>query len=338
MRVLVLGGAGFIGSHTCVELLLGGHEIAVFDNLSNGFQMALERVKIITDKTFTFFKGNICSFSDLDKAFEAFEPEAVIHFAGLKAVKNSVVEPLKYYAVNVSGTIALLEVMDKWNCTKIVFSSSATVYGVPNYLPYDEVHDINPTTPYGKTKSIVEGILKDWVSSKSIEISATALRYFNPIGAHKSGMIGESPHGTPDNLMPFISQVAVGQRPKLNIFGNDYDTRDGTCERDYLHVSDLAKAHVTTLENQKKLSAFETLNLGSGISTSVLELVTEFEDVSGKKIKRKFLDRRLGDLPAFWADASLANKKLGITFNSTIKEMCQDSWRWQVNNPTGYQI
>ena len=334
MRVLVTGGAGYIGSHTCVELLEAGHEVFVVDNLCNGHEAALERVRGITNRDLKFMDADIRDSNALDKIFNTFKPEAVIHFAGLKAVGESVLEPLKYYEVNVGGSISVLTAMSKAECNSIVFSSSATVYGEPLYLPYDEKHPTNPVNPYGRTKLMIEDIIRDWTKVDT-KRRGTILRYFNPVGAHESGQIGEEPIGIPNNLMPYIAQVADGRREHLNIFGNDYDTSDGTGARDYIHVVDLALAHTIAL-NPKTLNKFEILNIGGGKSTTVLELIKSFEDTSGVTIKFKYLPRREGDLPAFWADTSKALKKISWQSERNIKNICEDTWRWHKLNPTGY--
>jgi UDP-glucose 4-epimerase len=334
MRVLVTGGAGYIGSHTCVELLEAGHEVFVVDNLCNGHEAALKRVQGITHRELQFMNSDIRDTVALDKIFNTFKPEAVIHFAGLKAVGESVVDPLLYYDVNVGGSISLLSAMSKANCNIIIFSSSATVYGKPQYLPYDENHPTNPVNPYGCTKLMIENIISDWTNVDSKK-RGVILRYFNPVGAHKSGQIGEEPIGIPNNLMPYISQVAVGRREYLNIFGNDYDTADGTGARDYIHVVDLALAHISVL-NQNKLDRFEVLNIGGGKSTTVIELVSKFEEISGVPIKFKYLPRREGDLAAVWADSSKAFEKTSWKTESNIKKICEDTWRWHILNPTGY--
>ena len=290
MRVLVTGGAGYIGSHTCVELLEAGHEVFVVDNLCNGHEAALERVRGITNRELQFTNADIRDANALNNIFNIFKPEAVIHFAGLKAVGESVANPLKYYEVNVGGSISLLSVMSKAECNNIVFSSSATVYGDPQYLPYDEEHPTNPVNPYGRTKLMIENMIKDWTKVDT-KRKGTVLRYFNPVGAHESGQIGEEPIGIPNNLMPYIAQVADGRREYLNIFGNDYETADGTGARDYIHVVDLALAHIGAL-NQSKLDKFEVLNIGGGKSTAVLVLIKSFEETSGVPIKSKYLPRR----------------------------------------------
>ena len=337
MRVLVTGGAGYIGSHTCVELLNAGHEVFVIDNLSNGHEIAVKRVRNITNCELQFMNADIRDSNALDKVFNNFKPEAVIHFAGLKAVGESVADPLKYYEVNVGGSISLLMAMSKAECNNIVFSSSATVYGIPEYLPYDELHPTNPVNPYGRTKLIIEELIHDWVSIDK-QRKGTSLRYFNPIGAHKSGEIGEDPLGIPNNLMPFVSQVASSKREYVQIFGSDYETRDGTGERDYIHVVDLADAHIKALHCQPSLKAFEVLNIGNGNRITVLELIDYFQRSSGVSIKYRLSSRREGDLPAFWANPSRAFEKLAWKPQLTIDEMCEDTWQWQINNPRGYDI
>jgi len=334
MRVLVTGGAGYIGSHTCVEILNAGHEVFVIDNLCNGHEVALERVRGITNCELQFINADIRDSNALSKIFRTFNPEAVIHFAGLKAVGESVADPLSYYDVNVGGSISLLKAMSKAECNNIIFSSSATVYGVPKYLPYDEEHPTNPVNPYGRTKLIIENIINDWTKVDT-KRRGTILRYFNPVGAHESGQIGEEPIGIPNNLMPYIAQVADGRREYLNIFGNDYETADGTGARDYIHVVDLALAHISAL-NQNDLNGYEVINIGAGKSTTVFELVKEFEDISGRSIKFKYLPRRDGDLAAFWADSSKASEKMSWKPERNIKKICEDTWRWHKLNPTGY--
>jgi len=334
MRVLVTGGAGYIGSHTCVELLEAGHEVCVIDNLFNGHEVALERVREITNCELQFVNADIRDANTLNKIFATFKPEVVIHFAGLKAVGESVVNPLKYYEVNVGGSLSLLAAMSKAECKNIVFSSSATVYGEPQYLPYDEMHPTNPVNPYGRTKLIVENMINDWTKVAK-KRKGTVLRYFNPVGAHESGQIGEEPIGVPNNLMPFIAQVAAGRHKHLNIFGNDYETADGTGARDYIHVVDLALAHTSAL-NKNELNNFEILNIGGGKGTTVLELVSKFEDISGVPINFKYLPRRKGDLAAFWADSSRAHLKMSWKPERNIKKICEDTLRWHKLNPTGY--
>jgi UDP-glucose 4-epimerase len=336
MRVLVTGGAGYIGSHTCVELLEADHEVFVVDNLCNGHEAALEKVRGITNCELQFMNADIRDSSALDNIFKTFEPEAVIHFAGLKAVGESVANPLMYYDVNVGGSVSLLMAMSKAGCNNIVFSSSATIYGKPQYLPYDEKHPTNPVNPYGRTKLMIENIINDW-TKVGAKRKGTILRYFNPVGAHESGQIGEEPIGIPNNLMPYIAQVADGRREYLNIFGNNYDTADGTGARDYIHVVDLALAHTSALNNNK-LDRFEVLNIGSGKSRTVLELVNKFEEISGIPIKFKYLPRRNGDLDTFWADYSKAYQTMSWKPERNIKNICEDTWRWHKLNPAGYGI
>ena len=335
MRILITGGAGYIGSHTCVELLAAGHEVYVIDDLSNGHIEAIKRVRRLSNRAVRFSKVDIRDNVALDLVFAEFEPDAVIHFAGLKAVGESVLAPLPYYEINVGGSTSLLAAMDRASCMNIVFSSSATVYGNPAYLPYDEKHLTKPVNPYGRTKLMVENILSDWAAANEAR-RATALRYFNPVGAHPSTLIGEDPSGIPNNLMPHIAQVAVGKLKALNIFGDDYETSDGTGVRDYIHVVDLALAHVASIEQQKSLDSFEVINLGSGKGTSVFELVKAFELVSGVKINFNITQRRDGDLGESWANPLQAFERLGWQTTLDITDMCQDTWAWQINNPNGF--
>jgi len=330
----VTGGAGYIGSHTCVELLNAGHEVFVIDNLCNGHEAAIERVRSVTNCELQFMNVDISDTDALDGIFNNFRPEAVIHFAGLKAVGESVANPLMYYDANVGGSVSLLTAMSKADCNNIVFSSSATVYGKPKYLPYDEEHPTNPVNPYGRTKLIIENMINDW-TEVDLRRKGTILRYFNPVGAHESGQIGEDPIGIPNNLMPFIAQVADGRREYLNIFGNDYETADGTGARDYIHVVDLALAHISAL-NQNKLNRFAILNVGRGENTTVLELLKSFEDTSGVKIKFKYLPRRDGDIDAFWANSSKSFEKMSWKPERNIKKICEDTLRWHKLNPIGY--
>lgn len=336
MRVLVTGGAGYIGSHTCLELLRAGHDVFVIDSLENGHLEALERVRRLSNSELGFAECDVRDPAGLDEVFLHFRPEAVIHFAGLKAVGESVAEPARYYGVNVGGTAVLLGAMERAGCEGIVFSSSATVYGEPEYLPYDEAHPTRPVNPYGRTKLAAENLLRDWAAAKRGR-NAVALRYFNPVGADASGEIGEDPRGVPNNLMPFIAQVAVGRRDALRVFGDDYDTRDGTGERDYIHVTDLALAHVAAVERLDGLEPFEAINVGCGVGVSVMELVQEFRSVSGSDVLVEVAPRRAGDLPAFWADAGQAENKLGWRALSTLHDMCRDTWRWQSQNPHGFR-
>jgi len=339
MNILVTGGAGYIGSHTLIELAEANYDFIVYDNLSNSSEESIKRVSKIINKNITFIKGDIRDKNRLKEVFENYKIEAVIHFAGLKAVGESVQKPLKYYDNNVCGTLKLLEVMKEYNCKKIVFSSSATVYGDPQTTPITEDFPVgNTTNPYGTSKYMIERILKDlYISDSSFKIAI--LRYFNPVGAHPSGMIGEDPNGIPNNLMPFITQVAVGKREYLNIFGNDYDTHDGTGVRDYIHVMDLANAHVKAIEYLNKSDNIKPLivNLGTGKGYSVLDVVKAFEKVSGKKIAYKIVNRRPGDVAKVYADPTLANKILGWKAEKTLEDMCRDSWNWQKNNPNGYK-
>ena len=333
MRVLVTGGAGYIGSHTLIELLLFGHDIYVLDNLSNGYQESLNRVKKITNRDFSYFIGDIRNDLDLDNIFRKFQPEAVIHFAGMKAVGESVEIPLKYYENNVTGSIKLLQAMDNHNCKHIVFSSSATVYGEPIYLPFDEKHSLNPLNPYGQTKLMVENILRDWASDSK---KVYSLRYFNPIGAHISGLIGENPVGIPNNLVPYISQVAIGKLKKIKIYGDDYDTRDGTGERDYIHVTDLAIAHLAAINSFDKIGNYTALNIGTGKGTTVKELIKMYERVINKKIDIEVVQRRPGDIASSVACPKTAIKKLNWSAKMSIYSAIESSWHWQSKNPSGY--
>ena len=336
MRVLVTGGAGYIGSHTLVELLSADHEVMVVENFSNASPIALNRVERLTNKTFETVEASIGDQSSIHQVFQEFRPDAVIHFAGLKAVGQSEEQPLVYYDNNVTGTLHLLKAMDASGCQKIIFSSSATVYGTPHYLPYDEAHPIEPVNPYGRTKYFIEEIIKDWAAVDASR-SALLLRYFNPVGAHISGQIGEDPMGIPNNLMPYIQQVAVGRREKLQVFGNDYDTPDGTGVRDYIHVTDLAKGHVAALDYCAKNQGVEAVNLGTEQGYSVLEIIAAFERASGQTIPYEFAPRRKGDIAMFYADPEKAKTMLGWQAAMTLDEMAQDSWRWISDNPQGYE-
>jgi UDP-glucose 4-epimerase len=335
LRILVTGGAGYIGSHTCLELLRSGHEICVVDSLWNGNVEALERVKRLSNRFLDFIECDVRDCAALDQTLERFRPDAVIHFAGLKAVGESVAEPARYYDVNVGGTAILLGAMERAGCHNIVFSSSATVYGDPQYLPCDENHPLAPINPYGRTKLMGENLLQDWSGAKQGR-HAVALRYFNPVGADASGVIGEDPNGIPNNLMPFISQVAVGRRECLQVFGDDYETVDGTGVRDYIHVVDLALAHVAAVEQISSLATFEAINIGTGQGLSVLQMVHEFEKQSGKTVKFQISPRRPGDVPAVWADTSKAAEKIGFTAKRGVSKMCRDTWTWQSQNLNGY--
>ena len=335
MRVLVTGGAGYIGSHTLVELLTEGHEAFVIDNLSNGHEEALSRVKQLANRNFGFVKGDIRDGEALDRAFSEFSPEAIIHFAGLKAVSESIEQPLTYYENNVAGSVELLKAMDAHDCKKIVFSSSATVYGTPQYLPIDEDHPVSPVNPYGQTKLMVENILKDWAHDGR---SATALRYFNPVGAHVSGRIGEDPRGIPNNLMPFIAQVAIGKREVLQIFGDDYETRDGTGERDYIHVTDLAKAHLAALGHINEATGFAVYNVGTGEGTTVQELLAAYCNVVGRELAFEAVTRRSGDVASSVASPKKANEALKWSATLSIHDAASSSWNWQSQNPEGYIV
>lgn len=336
MSILITGGAGFIGSHTCVELLNAGFEIAVLDNFCNSNPESCKRVEKITGKTFSVYNCDIRDKAGLDAVFAQVKPEAVIHFAGLKAVPESCKKPLLYYENNISGTVTLLQAMNNAGCKCIVFSSSATVYGDSNPVPFKEdMPEGNTTNPYGTTKLYIERILKDLCASDP-DWHVCILRYFNPIGAHESGMIGEAPNGIPNNLMPYITQVAVGKREKLSIYGNDYDTPDGTGVRDYIHVTDLAIGHVRAVEYALKTQGVDIFNLGTGHGVSVLELVTAFEKACGKPLPYVIAERRPGDIDTSYADASKANERLHWKAERGVEKMCEDSWRWQKNNPNGY--
>ncbi|MBU4446503.1 MAG: UDP-glucose 4-epimerase GalE [Candidatus Marinimicrobia bacterium] len=336
MRVLVTGGAGYIGSHTCLELLRTGFNVVVVDNLSNSSEESLRRVQKITGKTLEFHKVDLLNKRALATVFSQYRFDAVIHFAGLKAVGESVDIPLKYYHNNISGTITLCEVMAKYNVKNIVFSSSATVYGEPHTVPITEDFPTMATNPYGRTKLFIEEILKDLHVSDNYW-NVVLLRYFNPVGAHHSGRIGEDPKGIPNNLMPFISQVAVGKMKELSVFGNDYPTNDGTGVRDYIHVVDLALGHVRALQKLIGQSGVHIYNLGTGRGYSVLEMISEFEKASGRKIPYRIIDRRPGDIAECYADPSKAEKDLGWRTERGIEDMCVDTWRWQKQNPKGFE-
>lgn len=337
MRILITGGAGYIGSHTLLQLLRAHHEVLVFDNFSNSSPEALRRVKLMTDADFEICEGDIQNQNSLTKAFTSFKPEAVIHFAGLKAVGESNLRPLEYYAQNVAGSIELLKAMQKHNCHRIVFSSSATVYGEASYLPYDENHPLKPTNPYGRTKYFIEEIIRDWAAS-CVDTSAVLLRYFNPVGADASGRIGENPNGIPNNLVPYLAQISVGRLDKLSVFGGDYDTRDGTGERDYIHVEDLARAHLAALDFTVQNRGCEAFNIGTGQSVTVLEVMKEFEKASGRLIPYRIIERRDGDVARSVASVEKAKLLMGWASRLSIKEMCATTWHWQSSNPNGYEI
>lgn len=335
MKVLVTGGAGYIGSHTAVELLEAGHDVVIIDNLSNSSPAAIDRIKEITGKIPEFYEFDLRDKKKLDALFAKHALDAVIHFAGLKAVGESVEKPLLYYQNNLDSSMVLFEVMQHHGVKRLIFSSSATVYGDVPY-PYVETQQtgVGVTNPYGRTKFMIEEIMKD-VAISQPDVIYTSLRYFNPVGAHPSGRIGEDPQGTPNNLMPFVAQTAVGIREKLRIFGDDYDTVDGTGVRDYIHVVDLAKGHVAAL--CLETPGFDAINLGSGKGTSVLQMLHSFEKVCGKTLPYEIVPRRAGDLPEFYANAAKAKKLLNWQTEKSIDEMCADTWHWQSTNPKGYK-
>ena len=335
MSVLVTGGAGYIGSHTCVSLLEAGYDVVVLDNLSNSSPKSIDRVEKITGGKIKFYECDILDKDKMRKIFSENSVDAVIHFAGLKAVGESVAIPLKYYENNIGGTVCLLEVMNEFNVKKIVFSSSATVYGMTDKMPLTEDLPTSANSPYGQTKLMIEQMLKD-LSVSDKEWSISLLRYFNPVGAHKSGLIGENPKGIPNNLMPYITQVASGRLEQLSVFGNDYPTKDGTGVRDYIHVVDLAEGHLRALEKINKDKGVFVHNLGTGVGCSVLDLINAFEKVNNIKINYKFAPRRPGDVTVCYADPSKAKKELGWEAKLTVEDMCRDSWNWQKNNPEGY--
>lgn len=336
MAILVTGGAGYIGSHTCVELLNADYDVVVVDNLVNSHPQSLIHVEKITGKKIRFYEVDLLDMAALKAVFDKESIEAVIHFAGLKAVGESVSTPIKYYHNNITGTLILCEVMKQHSIRKMVFSSSATVYGLPERVPIAENFPLSAANPYGHTKLMIEQILNDLYVSNSLW-SIALLRYFNPIGAHESGTIGEAPNGIPNNLMPYITQVAVGKREKLSIYGNDYATHDGTGVRDYIHVVDLAKGHLKALEKIMKSHGVGAYNLGTGIGYSVLDLVSQFEAATGKQIPYQLTHRRPGDIGTCYADPTKAREKLGWTAEKGIEDMCRDAWRWQTTHPNGYE-
>lgn len=335
-KILVTGGAGYIGSHTCLELLNTGHDVIVLDNLSNSSVESLNRVQQLTQKSLKFVEGDIRDSQILDRIFQENTIDAVIHFAGLKAVGESQQIPLKYFENNISGSISLVQAMERAGVFCLVFSSSATVYGELNPSPYQEDMPLGmPTNNYGYTKMVVEQLLEKTAQANS-QWSIALLRYFNPVGAHKSGQIGEDPQGIPNNLMPFVTQVAVGRREKLSIFGHDYPTEDGTCERDFIHVVDLAKAHVLAIQNRLQQTGCRAWNIGTGKPISVLAIKNTFEQVNGINIAFEYAPRRAGDLASFYADSRRATEELGWTAAYTLEDMLADSWNWQKQNPHGY--
>lgn len=337
MSILVTGGAGYIGSHTCLELLRSGYDVVVIDNLCNSSSESLERVKELAQRDLTFYEFNVEDRDKLRKVFEKENIEAVIHFAGLKAVGESVSKPLSYYYNNLVSTLVLCEVMTEFNVKRLVFSSSATVYGNPHTVPIKEDFPLSVTNPYGRTKLMQEEILRD-LSIADDEWRIILLRYFNPIGADESGRIGEDPLGIPNNLVPYITQVAVGRLKELNVFGDDYDTRDGSGVRDYIHVTDLAIGHVKSIEKLNHIQGVKAYNLGTGTGYSVFEMIAAFSKVCGKEIPYVVKDRRPGDIAVCYADPSLAKEELGFTATRGLYKMCEDAYRWQVNNPNGYRI
>lgn len=337
MAILITGGAGYIGSHTCLQMLTAGHDIVVVDNLCNSAEESLHRVRSLSGKQLTFINADISNKRAMHALFHQHNITAVIHFAGLKAVGESTQKPQLYYHNNIVGSLVLFEVMAEHNVKTIVFSSSATVYGDPTSVPIKENFPLSATNPYGRTKLMIEDILRDLhASDNSWRIGL--LRYFNPIGAHPSGLIGEDPNGIPNNLLPYVSQVAVGKLAKLKVFGNDYTTHDGTGVRDYIHVMDLADGHVATLDFLQNNETMITLNLGTGNGYSVLDVVNTFSKVSTKKVPYVFLPRRQGDVAINYADASQALSILGWRASRNLEEMCKDAWRWQSNNPNGYSF
>jgi UDP-glucose 4-epimerase len=333
--ILVTGGAGYIGSHTAVELLNAGHQVVIVDNLCNSSAKVLDRVEALAGKNFSFVQADVRDGAALDRIFAEHRIDGVIHFAGLKAVGESVAQPLRYFDNNVGSTLALLHAMDRANVRRIVFSSSATVYGDPEQVPITEGSRLQVTNPYGRTKLICEDILRD-LQQADPRWHVAILRYFNPVGAHISGTLGENPSGTPNNLMPFITQVAVGQREFLSIFGKDYPTPDGTGVRDYIHVVDLAQGHLAALKYLNDRQASITVNLGTGRGVSVQELADTFARVTGVPVPYRFVERRPGDVAACYADTRLAQEALGWQAQLGVERMCQDAWRWQSNNPKGY--
>lgn len=336
MAILVTGGAGYIGSHTCVQLINAGYEIIAADNLYNSKKESIRRVEKITGRTIKFYEADMCDRTAVEHIFENERIDAVIHFAGYKAVGESVAKPLDYYRNNLLSTIVILETMKKHGVRNFVFSSSATVYGSPRTVPIKEDFPLSATNPYGQTKLMIEKILED-VYKAYPDFNIAVLRYFNPVGAHESGLIGEDPNDIPNNLVPFITQVAIGKLPKLKVFGNDYDTKDGTGVRDYIHVIDLADGHIAALKKLEKNCGLVVYNLGTGTGYSVLEMVHAFERVTGREIPYEITDRRPGDIAECYADPAKAKEELGWEARYNLDRMCEDSWRWQSLNPNGYE-
>ncbi len=336
MKILVTGGAGYIGSHTCVELLNAGYEIIVLDNLSNSSEKCLDAVKKLTGKDFPFYKVDMLDKDEMEKVFAENKIDAVIHFAGLKAVGESTQIPITYYHNNITGTLYLLQLMEKYDVNNIVFSSSATVYGMPKTVPITEDFPLSTTNPYGSTKLFIEQILKDTQAANS-KLSVTLLRYFNPIGANKSGIMGEDPKGIPNNLLPYVAQVAVGKLEKVHVFGNDYPTPDGTGVRDYIHVVDLALGHLKAIEKKTDVPGVHIYNLGTGNGYSVLQIIDAFSKACGKEIPYQIDPRRPGDIAQCYANPAKAKAELDWEATRGIEEMCEDSWRWQSTHPNGFE-
>ena len=335
MRILITGGAGYIGSHTLLSVLAADHQACVIDNFSNSHPDALTRVGRLSNRPFDIHQTDLRDGNALAESVAAFRPDIVVHFAGLKAVGESESHPLSYYEQNVFGTIRLLQAMDAAGCRSIVFSSSATVYGTPQYLPYDEAHPLQPVNPYGRTKYFIEEIIRDWAAT-DLAKGAMLLRYFNPVGAHESGQIGEDPMGVPNNLMPYIARVAVGRLDRLQVFGGDYDTDDGTGVRDYIHVTDLAEGHLAAINFLQHHCGVEAVNLGTGSGLSVLQMIAAFEEASGKDVPYVIAPRRKGDIDKFWANPERAHRLLGWRARLGIDSMCKSVWNWQSQNPNGY--
>jgi UDP-glucose 4-epimerase len=335
MKILVTGGAGYIGSHTCVELLQNGYEVIVVDNLCNSKEESLHRVQEITGRKLSFYVVDLLDREQLDEVFRKHSIQAVVHFAGLKSMGESVSIPLRYYHNNVSGTLILLEVMKKYNVNNIVFSSSAGVYGEVKKVPISEDSPLNVLNPYSRTKLMIEDILRDLYTAEN-SWNIAILRYFNPVGAHPSGRIGEDPNGIPNNLTPYVAQVAIGRRPYVRIWGNDYPTPDGTGVRDYIHIMDLAEGHIKALEKLKQDPGVVTFNLGTGRGYSVMEVIAAFDKACQKRIPYKIMDRRPGDAAISYADPTKANQELNWSAKRTLEDMCADAWRWQSQNPDGY--
>ena len=334
-NILLTGGAGYIGSHIAIELIKDGYSVAIADNLSNSSREAVKRLESITERSIPFYEIDVCDQQKLDEVFSNHQIDGVVHLAGLKSVGESVTQPISYYRNNIDSTLSLIEVMEKHGTKQLVFSSSATVYGDPSELPLTEESRVGAgiTNPYGQTKYMIEQILRD-VSIANPDMSITILRYFNPVGAHESGLIGEDPNGIPNNLLPFVSQVAVGKLSEVKVFGNDYDTVDGSGVRDYIHVVDLAKGHVAALKHQR--TGVSVYNLGTGVGVSVLEIIKAFESASGATIPYTITERRAGDVASCYADATKAYRELNWKTKKTLHDACADSWRWQSNNPNGY--